>query len=382
MMFGGYSKGGLLLPAVVHISISRFLKNLPKKDEPLQFLVAMHVEGTGVTWQKNVTVDPLAEKRLLELSEDLYQWSINAGFTREVAEEKLSELGKNLHKVFIGSDGEAFLGMHDPTTILLNVDETIMNLPWELIGKDHPLPLKLPFGRLVTTRILPERERDALAEDSTLKILAIGNPTGDLSGSVREIEAIRELEGEYAGYRIEVKTLTGKEASKQAFLELARTGEFDIIHFAGHGDFKGSSPKMSGIRFSDGMFTAAEVADIGWRSPPYIVFNSSCESGRSAGGKRLISGKGSGNGMAAAFIAAGVTGYAGYFYPVTDTGAALMTKRFYRAMLELKNIGLAFMEARETAVWELEGTLDLAGYSAIFYGDAATGKRRDVYTLA
>lgn len=86
--------------------------------------------------------------------------------------------------------------------------------------------------------------------------------------------------------------------------------------------------------------------------------------------------------MAAAFIAAGVSGYAGYFYPVTDTGAALMTKRFYTAMLELKNIGLAFMEARETAVWELEGALDLAGYTAIFYGDAATGKRRDLYTKA
>ena len=382
MMFGGYSKGGLELPTVVHISISRFLKNLPKKGEPLQFLVAMHVEGTGVTWQKNVTIDPLAEIRLLELTEDLYLWSVNASFRKEEASEKISELGKILHKEFIGNDGEAFLGMHDPTTVLLNIDETIMNLPWELIGKNKPLPLEIPFGRLVTTRILPKRERNPLAEDSTLKILAIGNPTGDLSGSVREIEAIRGLEGEHAGYRIEVRTLTGAEASKKTFLELARTGEFDIIHFAGHGDFRETSPKMSGIMFTDGMFTADEVQAIGWKAPPYIVFNSSCESGRSGGGKRLISGKGSGNGMAAAFIAAGVSGYAGYFYPVSDTGAALMTKSFYRAMLELKNIGLAFMEARERTVWELEGTLDLAGYTAIFYGDAATGKRRDIYTKA
>ncbi|ETA80822.1 CHAT domain-containing protein [Youngiibacter fragilis] len=382
MMFGGYSKGGLSLPTVVHISISRFLKSLPKKGEPLQFLVSMHVEGTGVTWQKNVTVDPADEKRMLGLTQDLYLWSVNQGFRKEEAEKKLHELGGVLHKAFIGSDGEDFLKMHDPTTLLLNVDETIMNLPWELIGKHRPLALRLPFGRLVTTRILPEKERDALSKDSTLKILAIGNPTGDLYGGIREIESIRELEGEYAGYRIEVRTLTGEEATKQAFLDLARTGEFDIIHFAGHGDFKESSPKMSGIRFADGVFTAAEVAFIGWKSPPYIVFNSSCESGRSGGGKRLISRKGSGNGMAAAFIAAGVSGYAGYFYPVTDTGAALMTTRFYRAMLELKNIGLAFMEARETAVFELEGTMDLAGYSAIFYGDAATGKRRDVYTKA
>lgn len=376
MMFGGYSKGGLELPAVVHLSVTRFLKSLPKKGEPLQFLVAMHVEGTGVTWQKNVTLEPSEEKKLLDLTEDLYLWSINAKFTKEDAERKVRELGEALYKEFIGRDGEQFLGMHDPTTVLLDIDETIMNLPWELIGKSHPIPLKLPFGRLVTTRIIPKRARDPLAEDSTLRILAIGNPTGDLYGGEREMEALRELEGENGGYRIEVKTLTGEEANKQAFLELAKTGEFDIIHFAGHGDFRESRPGTSGIMFSDGILTAAEVSKIGWKSPPYIVFNSSCESGRSAGGKKLSSG----NGMAAAFIAEGVSGYIGYFYPVTDSGASMMTRTFYRSMIELKNIGLAFMEARERTVWELEGILDLAGYSAIFYGDAATGKRRDLQT--
>jgi len=42
-----------------------------------------------------------------------------------------------------------------------------------------------------------------------------------------------------------------------------------------------------------------------WVAPPYLVFNSACESGRAAGGARLVSDQGQANGLAAAFLACG-----------------------------------------------------------------------------
>jgi hypothetical protein len=48
-----------------------------------------------------------------------------------------------------------------PTAILLDVDETILNLPWELIATpEGPLSQRIPFGRLVTTQITPKSGRD------------------------------------------------------------------------------------------------------------------------------------------------------------------------------------------------------------------------------
>ncbi len=71
------------------------------------------------------------------------------------------------------------------------------------------------------------------------------------------------------------------------------------------------------------------------------------------GGQRLISNERHGNGLAAAFLACGVYGYAGYFWPVTETGAGIYATTFYRSLFERENVGLAFLEARQRVIVEL-----------------------------
>ena len=44
--------------------------------------------------------------------------------------------------------------------------------------------------------------------------------------------------------------------------------------------------------------------------------------------------------------------------------------------------GLAFQEARKGTVWDLAQAGDLSGFSAVLFGDAASGKRRDLATAA
>jgi hypothetical protein len=99
------------------------------------------------------------------------------------------------------------------------------------------------------------------------------------------------------------------------------------------------------------------------------------------GSRRLVSAEGQTNGLAAAFLASGVYGYAGYFWPVTETGASIFAKTFYKNLFLRENVGLAFLEARQRAISELGEVGDLTGYSAILYGDAGSKHRRDLAAL-
>src|SRR4030042_147329 len=176
-MFGAYHAGKEQLPRVLHISVARYRRDLPKPGEALRFLVSIHEEGTGITWQQNVTLDPESERYFLETTQDLYLWSLNAALTPKGAQDRVLGLGRRLYETFIG-----------------------------------------PAGKVV-------------------RILAIANPTLDLAAGEREIVALRELEGNRGGFGIEVSVLTREKATRGAFAEVLANGDYDILHFSGHGSF-------------------------------------------------------------------------------------------------------------------------------------------------
>lgn len=382
-MRGIYGAGREEMPRVMHISIARYRPELPRPGETLTFLVAIHEEGTGITWQQNVEVDRETEERLLEATLDLHRWSLNLALTPAKAQETADEIGSLLYDTFIGPEGVKVLRSVEPTAVLLDVDETILNLPWELIGGQHgPISQETPFGRLVTTRTIPRQGRDPLQEDTTVRILAVANPTSDLGATEAVISVLKGLEGTHIGFCVEVDELAEGEATRPRFADMVGDGDYDMIHFAGHGYLDPTSPGLSALRFADGDLTADQVLRLPWKAPPYIVFNSACESGRAVGSQRLVSGASQANGLAAAFLSAGVYAYAGYFWPVTDAGAGMFATVFYRSLFECLNVGQAFRDARRWVVSELGEVSDLTGYSAILFGDAASKERRDLMTAA
>jgi hypothetical protein len=381
MMLGGYRKEDL--PRVIHISIARYREDLPKAGEQLEFLVSIHEEGTGITWQQNVSVDTVAEQFLLEASHNLHLWSLNLSLTPAKANRLVEDLGRRLYEIFVGSAGDAILRTIKPTAVLIDVDETMLNLPWEVIaGPDGQVSQRTPFGRLVTTRTVLGTGRNPLQEDTVVKILALANPTLDLAATEAEITTLRDLEGDRGGYRISVKVLSQKEATRQKFAELIAQDDFDILHFAGHAFLNPGDPGSSALRFSDGDLCADDVLKLKWKATPYFVFNSACESGRGVIGARLVSEGTHTNGLAAAFLAIGVYGYAGYFWPVTDAGAGMFTSTFYRSLFQRENFGLAFLDARNSVLRELGQAGDLTAHSAVLFGDAASKHRRDLATAA
>jgi hypothetical protein len=379
MMFGGYRKGKEEMPRVIHISVIRYRRGLPQPGESLEFLVGIHEEGTGITWQQNITINPATEAFLVETTHNLLLWSANLALTPKKAGELARALGEKLYKTFIGTEGKKVLQSITPTAILLDVDETILNMPWELIASPAgPLPLTIPFGRVVSTRMHLRQGRDPLQEDEVVRILAVANPTSDLTASEAEIAALQELQGGHDSFQVEIDVLARDQATRSNFTQKLADGDYDMLHFGGHGFLDRDTPGLSALRFADGDLTADEVLKLPWNKPPYFVFNSACESGRGVGGQRLVSAHGQTNGLAAAFLAAGVYGYAGYFWPVTEAGASIFARTFYQNLFLRENVGLAFLEARRRVIAELGEVGDLTGFSAILYGDAASKHRRDL----
>jgi hypothetical protein len=139
MMFGGYRKGQEELPRVIHISIARYHRELPQPGEALEFLVTIHEEGTGITWKQNVTIDPTTEALLVEATNDLLLWSVNLALTREKAAQRAKELGAQLHQSFLGVVRKSWddYAYRNPA----RCDETVLNLPWELIAGRKVQPL-------------------------------------------------------------------------------------------------------------------------------------------------------------------------------------------------------------------------------------------------
>ncbi|MDH3398557.1 MAG: CHAT domain-containing protein [Acidimicrobiia bacterium] len=378
-MFGKYGEGGETLPRVITLSVSRYRPELPQPGEGLDFLVGIHEEGTGVAWQRNVTLDPAVESSLLKDTADLYRWSLGLGLGPAEASKRVESVGRQLYESFIGPEGEEYLAGAEPTALLMAVDETILNLPWELVRSERGvLSQSTPFGRIVSTRMVPRPGRDPLREDRIVRMLAVGDPTSDLTAALAELERVRGLAGPRGPFTVEVEVLEQEDASIGRFEKMVRGGDYDMIHFAGHARFDQSTPESSALQFADGALTADDVLELEWSQPPSLVFNSACESGRAAGGRRLADGARHANGLASAFLAAGTAAYVGYFWPVSDVGAARFAEVFYESLFMLENVGLACREARRVCIDQLGDTGDLTGYSAVLFGDAASDHRRDL----
>jgi len=367
----------------VQLQISRYTRNLPGATEPLEFLVAIHVEGTSITWQRNAVLSRDDEQRMLEHIEGLRRWSAGLGLTKRAALAAATDIGRTLRDVFLGRAGRDVIAATAATAVVLMVDETVIHLPWEMMLDGSGTPLVLtPFGRVVTTRVAPPVGRDLATEDPTVRILAVENPTEDLAATERVMAVIAGLRDVSTGVTVEVTTLERRAATRRGFLDAVTGHDIDIVHFAGHGRFDARQPGDSAVVLADGLLTDEQVLKLRWSRPPFIVINSSCESARSAPGTRIVSNERRSNGLAAAFLGRGVEAYLGHYFLVEDTAAARFSETFYDTLLRRRNVGSAVQTAREEALLRFGPDADLTGLGAVYFGDAGTAERRDLATAS
>jgi CHAT domain-containing protein len=204
--------------------------------------------------------------------------------------------------------------------------------------------------------------------ETILDLLLIVNPTGDLPGADTEGQRIKDLFGSHPAVRI--RELRGEEAKKRIVLDELGSGQYDVVHYAGHASFNDRIPSQSGILCAGHeVLSGAELAGIG--NLPALAFFNACEAGRVRRGADRKNGDLSvlkridrNISLAEAFLRGGIANYIGTYWPVGDAAALSFAETFYTDLLNGKPIGAALQAGR--GVLQRSSSVDWADY--VHYG--------------
>ncbi|HDH05196.1 MAG TPA: CHAT domain-containing protein, partial [Nitrospirae bacterium] len=159
----------------------------------------------------------------------------------------------------------------------------------------------------------------------TGKILAFGNPDlgnkkYDLPYAEEEVEKIKEI---YPDTDIYMKSKATKEKLKKL------SGDYNIIHFASHGELNSENPLFSSIRLAkdkdeDGRLEVHEIFNLNLKNTSLVTL-SACETGlgKLTQGDELI-------GMTRGFIYAGTPSIVASLWSVNDRSTSELMGMFYK----------------------------------------------------
>jgi len=282
--------------------------------------------------------------------------------------KELQLFGLALGRLLLPRDVLALLGKMPDRHVVVVHDRESSQIPWETLAVARNASPALAggmsrrylAGNLSIAKWLEQRRRE-----KTLSVLLIANPTSDLPSADAEG---RRLEGIAQSHpHVQLTILRRKEATKTALLKLFQSGDFDLVHYAGHAFFDAAAPESSGIVCAGGeVLSGRELSGLG--NLPSLVFFNACEAGRiRRGGRRNALRKRVeiSVGLAEAFLRGGVANYVGTYWPVGDAAAGAFAASFYSDLLAGSTLGDALLAARH----ELRrmDSMDWADY--IHYGD-------------
>jgi len=279
--------------------------------------------------------------------------------------ELVEDLKKNclfLYRYMLPPKTQKILSQSKPSHLLLELDKSLMGIPWELLyDKDNFLCLKHAIGR---TFIADERFiHPSRRIKNRFTILLVGDPTGNLPDAKEEINKLESYLTDMPN--LEIAKYIGKDISKVDFLDMVGSGDFDIVHFAGHATFNYENSENSYLEFSDGSLYIDEIVrflDV----PPAIVFMNACSSGKIQETAQIF--ESDLGGMPITFTKAGADVFVGSIFPVDDSAAALLASIFYKYVISGKTVGLALRNAR-LELYNRFGPLNMGWGSFVLYGN-------------
>jgi hypothetical protein len=254
------------------------------------------------------------------------------------------------------ADGQHLVVVHDAEA---------SKLPWETLRcGDRSLALDGGISRkyLLTGDYSIAKWLERRRFDATLDILLVINPTEDLEGAECEGEIIRKMVQHVPN--VKVTEVRGRAATRERLLREFRSGNYDVIHYAGHASFDASSPGRSGLLCADHRTLSGDdlmtLADL-----PVLVFFNACESGRVRKAPKAVDRLRESVSFAEAFLRGGIANFIGTYWPVGDASAEAFAKEFYGEIVKGRAIGDALLAGRR--IVEKTGSYDWATY--IHYGD-------------
>ncbi|CAN5629589.1 hypothetical protein BH23GEM10_BH23GEM10_00010 [soil metagenome] len=286
--------------------------------------------------------------------------------------------GRALGELVISEQIQTVLPRYQNHPLVVVHDAATSRIPWETIGFGAGATPWFPAGarglshRYAAENLSIAKWLEERVKDNVLSVLLVVNPTEDLDGADREGDRVRSLLGQQPGCRL--KELRHGEATHQAVLSEFGSGEYDIVHYAGHAEFNEENPSHSGIVCAnDVRLTGADLAGIS-RLPTLVFFNA-CESGRL---RKRSSGSGAAAdktraqhirdnvGLLEAFMRGGVATCLGTYWPVGDSEAEAFADSFYSDIVAGRTLGEALVRGR--AVVRALKSKDWANY--MLYGNA------------
>ena len=311
-------------------------------------------------------------------------------------QSEVAELCELLYGLLVPTD------FHDALRsgpLVFEVDRSTAQLHWEMLatsdgGEPVPLSVRKPFARQLRTTYSPAPTRPRRPGD-TFRALVIGDPGDpakrqDLPGARREAVKVYELLEAQPDIHVDARIgapgtprdgplLNIKPAERLDVLSLLLRGDYDLVHYAGHGHFDPAEPNRVGWVFAAGVLTPGEIG--GLKRVPTILVSNACLSARTSavreGGidtRKTRSEAGLLPSLADEFFKLGVRNYVGTAWEVNDLGAELFAEEFYGALLAGKPIGDAVQGARD-ALWRKQTTYGPLWAAYQHYGDPGSEAR-------
>ena len=279
------------------------------------------------------------------------------------------DIFQNLSRTLEDARQAALEGLtHNHAHLQLQIPRELMRYPWELLHhRGEWLCERFAIGRQVfmetglarqVTRRRQGRVRPLIIGDPVFDRELVERGWDQLRGARFEAEQVagwferlREELGEVIDFERGRDTRIHTRLTLAEFRELLRTGDYDLIHFAGHGVFRGEDAETSAWLLSDGELWALEIRNtlVDHPAPPWLVYANACESAMETGEPRRRY-QGNVFGLATAFINQGVAAYIAPLWPIDDLLAQHIALEFYRYLLsERLTLGEALRRAKAEA---------------------------------
>ncbi len=303
-----------------------------------------------------ITNTTTVSERIIEIDPTLIQEGVRR-MTR-AKESEVPHLSELVYRLALPRDFRGVAAGESP--VVVEVDRDTAAVHWEMLalgveeGISEAAGLRRPMARQLRTTYSPGAI-SGRPRDGDARALVIGDP-GDpanqmsLPGAREEALAVRELLAERLRGG-EVVLLLGAPtgtaggipdgiapATRLDVLGHLLTGDFDLVHFSGHGTYDPADPTATGWVFQDGLLTAREVERID-RAPSLIVANA-CLTGQASRATTHPGGVDGSYGeagllpsLADEFFKRGVRNYIGTAWQVPDRSAVTFATSFYEAFL-------------------------------------------------
>ena len=322
-------------------------------------------ESSDNLFIKNYKNFTISVKEVNQLSNDIVDsiHSTQNGSCIEDQYKSMEQKGKMLCDELLPATIKKELHKSSAQYLIINVDDHLVNIPFELLFlNDQFLCQKFAIGRDVRTQQTIHSRLQERKPPYNMAIVC--NPTGDLSHATKEGRSIRTVLKNNSFDSMEMRTNVSKNWMK------SQLSSFDIVHFAGHASFDPEYPEESGLKLSDGRFTAKDIGKLVYNKQlPHLIFSNACQSARTNAWDTQPFNNSAIYGIANAFKLAGVKHYLGTFWNIADTTSHNFACLFYQYFLAGETVGMSMLKARKELMSDQQ---DLCWASYHLYGDPRT----------